>query len=156
MNKTLAARIRASRIASSTVLLLSFAVPFLWALSTGVIYDLGSDVTAATSDTAIMFNPLGIVFAALVMAVWLIGFAVAWRRLGPKPRIVALANTLAVAAVCVCFTWQLGAGVWNPRPMPELTNLFPFRIAIAVLLAYACSIWAARHVLPRPDHSNKP
>lgn len=152
MTATLAARIRDSRIASTAALLLSFALPFLWALSTSLVWQLGKRVPGSVSDTAIAF-PSGLALIAIVLAAWLIGFAALRRRVRSQRRAAWLANTVAVAAFCVCFTWQFGSADWNPRPDAGLTNLFPLRFALALAAAYLASACAAAYLAPRPPRA---
>ncbi|QQQ01857.1 hypothetical protein [Lysobacter enzymogenes] len=152
MTATLAARIRDSRIASTAALLLSFALPFLWALSTTLVWQLGKRVPGSVTDTAIAF-PSGLALIAIVLAAWLIGFVALRRRVRSQRRAAWMANTVAVAAFCACFTWQFGSADWNPRPEAGLTNLFPLRFAFALAVAYVVSACAAAYLAPRPPRS---
>jgi len=148
MTAHFAARLRDSRIASTFALLLSFALPFLWALSTGLVWEWGKRIPGSVSDTAIAF-PSGIPLVAIVLAAWLIGFLALRRRLCSQRRAVWMADTVAVIAFCVCFTWQFGGADWNPRPEAGLTNLFPLRFALATLAAYLGSAAMAAYLTPR-------
>lgn len=128
--------------------MLSFALPFLWVLSTGVVWDLGKRLPGNVSDTAIAF-PSGIALVAIVLAAWLAAFVALRRRAGSERRALWLANALAVAAFCACFTWQFGSAEWHPWPQERSTNLFPFRFAAAALLACLGSAGMAAILAPR-------
>ncbi|QWP78087.1 hypothetical protein J5226_06735 [Lysobacter sp. K5869] len=155
MTGTFAARIRDSRIASTATLLLSFALPFLWALSTGLVWELGKRVPGSASDTSIGF-PSGVPLIAIVVAAWAIGFVASRRRVRSPWRAVVIADTVAVAAFCVCFTWQFGAAEWHPRPEPGLTNLFPLRFALAVVAGYLGSAAMAAYLAAPRGASSAP
>ncbi|SDX91342.1 hypothetical protein SAMN05421681_10910 [Lysobacter enzymogenes] len=149
MNAPFLARIRHSRIASTAALLLSFALPFLWALSTGLVWDLGKRLPGSVSDTSIAF-PSGAPLIAIVIAAWLVGFLALQRRLRGERRAVWLAGAVAVAAFCACFTWQFGSAEWNPWPEPGSVNLFPLRFAAALAMAALGSAFGAAYLTPRP------
>ncbi|WP_175486082.1 hypothetical protein [Lysobacter sp. yr284] len=148
MTEPLAARIRDSRLASTAALLLSFALPFLWALSTRLVWELGKRVPGSVSDTSIAL-PSGLSLVTIVLVAWLIRFAALRSRVRSQRRAAWMADTLAVAAFCACFTWQFGRADWNPWPEPGSTNIFPLRFAVAVALGYAGSLCVATYLAPR-------
>ena len=150
MTGNLAASLRNSRIGLPAAMLLCFAAPFVWALSTVLVWELGKRVQGSASDTSISF-PSGIALVSIVLAAWLVGWWLSRRVAGSTLARTLWADTVAVAAFCVCFTWQFGGGEWHPAPVPGLTNIFPYRFAFAVALAYAVSAAGAVLLSRRAD-----
>lgn len=149
MNRKIIASIRSSRIASSVVLFISFTVPFTWMLSTNLVWAAGRKIPGSVEDTSISF-PSGIPLVAIVLTSWLACFFICQRIIQSKRLVTLASNVVAVLVFCACLTFQLGAAVWNPVPDAGLTNIFPMRFALAVLLAFACSVFVAMYVAPRP------
>lgn len=148
MTRKITASIRDSRIASSVVLLVSFAVPFTWALSTGLVWAAGRNIPGSVSDTSISF-PTGIPLVAIIFTSWLVTFFIAHHLMKSKLLVMLVSNVAAVLFFGICATFQFGADIWSPLPDPGLTNLFPIRFALAVLMAFACSAFAAILLAPR-------
>ncbi|MEP6770973.1 MAG: hypothetical protein ABI893_04200 [Polaromonas sp.] len=152
MTKKFIPSTRSSRITSSAALFISFAAPFTWMLSTGLVWAVARKIPGSVSDTSISF-PTGIPLVTIIFISWWVGFFVSQRTIKSKLRVTLVSNLAAVLAFCACFTFQFGAAEWNPVPDPGLINIFPIRFALAVLIAFACSMFAALYLAPRTDNS---
>jgi hypothetical protein len=153
MIRKITASTRTSRIASSAALFISFTVPFIWVLSTSLVWAAGRKIPGSVEDTSISF-PSGIPLVAIILISWLACFLVCQRTIKSKLLVTLASNLVAVLVFSVCLTFQLGAAVWNPIPDAGLINIFPIRFALAVLMAFVCSVFAAMYVAPRPDKSS--
>lgn len=152
MTRKFTPSIKSLRLASSAALFISFVAPFVWMLSTSLIWAVGRKIPGSVSDTSISF-PSGIPIVVIIFTSWWICFFAVQRFIKPRLRVTLASNLAAVLAFCVCFTFQFGAAEWNPVPDPGLINIFPIRFALAVLAAFACSVIAALYWVPRTGNS---
>ena len=150
MVKKLAIAIHNSPIASAIALLFSFFVPFIWVLSTGLIWTISARLLSNVSDTSISF-PSGLPLLLVIVICWLSSFLIFQRTMWSARRVTLISNTIAIVAFSICFSAQFGMEEWNPAPDGWI-NIFPFRFALAVLIAYICSICATKYWSSTPKN----
>lgn len=146
---------------NSLILMIAFAAPFLYVCSTDYVWHVFSGLSGNVVDTAIAL-PSGQPVFLLVGLAWLAGFWLFRYRSVAIFRAQMGANMLAVVAFLLIF-WvtdtMLAGEILNPffKPgspfdlFPEegLLNLFPIRLALATLLAFACNIGVGKYMEAR-------
>ncbi|WP_175927497.1 hypothetical protein [Burkholderia cepacia] len=117
-------------------------MPFIWVLSTDLIWAALKNVSQVTSDSAINI-PSAMPLIAGVAGAWLLCAFALRRVVRSTLRTVLVCNVVATIVSCVAFTATFGASVWYVVS-DELVNIYPVRFSLAVLIAFAASVLASR------------
>ena len=135
------------------ILMLSFITPFVWALSTGLVWSLGKQIPGSVSDAAIAF-PSGIPIVVFVVLTWVVCFIFFDRSVRSILASTLISNCFAVLVFIVLYTFQFGLSQWLPF-LDDVTNLLPMRFLLATVLSFAPSLLVARYFTKQintPDH----
>ncbi|WP_322086997.1 hypothetical protein [Burkholderia sp. BCC1999] len=138
---TLVATLRGSWIARTLISGISFLVPFIWVLSTDLIWEALKNVSLVTIDAAINI-PTGMPLISCVTGAWLLcAFALA-RAVKSTTRTVLVCNVVATIVFVVASTATVGASIWSI--VSGEFNIYPIRFGLAILIAFAASIMTSR------------
>lgn len=142
------------------ILLLCFALPFLFMLSSNLIWQIGRHLPGSVDDTCLAL-PSGLPLVLLLGLAWTGGFILFRRQLFPMAVAVALANALAIFAFLLLFALTndvvlyFGLSVLYLHPEEGLTNLFLIRLCLGIASAFGASLLAARYIKYRIPQSTE-
>jgi hypothetical protein len=139
---TLVTRVHDSWIARTLILGLSFLVPFIWILSTDLIWAALKNVSRVTSDASINI-PTAIPLIASVAGAWFVCAFALGRFVKSTQRVILVCNAVAVIVFVVAFTMTIGTSDWA-LVSGELVSIYPIRFGLAVLIAFIASILTSR------------
>ncbi|VWB33229.1 hypothetical protein BLA6993_01441 [Burkholderia lata] len=139
---TLVARVHDSWIARTLILGLSFLVPFIWILSTDLIWAALKNVSRNTSDASINI-PTAMPLIASVVGAWFVCAFALGRVVKSTRRVILVCNVVAVIVFVVEFTMTIGTSDWA-LVSGELVSIYPIRFGLAVLIAFVSSLLASR------------
>lgn len=155
----MSSRLRAG--VNSLILMAAFVLPFLYVCSTDYVWQLFSGLSNNVVDSAIAL-PSGLPIFGLVSIAWMSGFLLIRYWSCSAFRVQVGANFIAIVAFLLIYFLTdrvLAEEVLNPfyKPtspfalFPEegLLNLFPIRLALAAVLAFACSMGVGKFLEAR-------
>ncbi|MGS0896014.1 hypothetical protein ACVBGC_26310 [Burkholderia stagnalis] len=136
------ASVQGSWIARTLILSASFLVPFVWGLSTDLIWAALKNISRITSDASINL-PTAMPWISCMVGAWVACFLVVGRIVKSTLRATLASNVVAVIVFVIGLTLMLGTSDWK-LVSGDLVSIFPIRFAVAVLISFALSIWTAR------------